>query len=35
LELLLVVLSYLPLCGGTRFGFSTLADFVLQCGFNV
>jgi hypothetical protein len=33
LELLLVVLSRLPLSGGTSFDIGTLGDFVLQFGF--
>jgi hypothetical protein len=33
LELLLVVLSYLPLSGGTSFLFSFCVDFMLRCGF--
>jgi hypothetical protein len=33
LELLLVVLSHLPISGGTSFDFSFCADFVLGFGF--
>ena len=33
LELLLVVLSHLPLSGGISFDFSFCADFVLGSGF--